>query len=63
VEAQLALARTRFEAGTAVRSDMLSVEVRLAEVQEALITAQNRLALARAAFNAILGVELEPPSS
>jgi len=59
VEAQLALANARFKAGTAVLSDVLSVEVRLAEVQEELIKAQNRLALAKAAFNTVLGVELE----
>ncbi len=61
VEAQLALAKARFGAGTAVRSDVLSVDVRLAEVREELIKAQNRLALSQAAFNAILGVELERP--
>ncbi|HXH11836.1 MAG TPA: TolC family protein [Alphaproteobacteria bacterium] len=61
VEAQLALAKARFGAGTAVRSDVLSVDVRLAEVREELIKAQNRLALAQAAFNAILGIELERP--
>jgi len=61
VEAQLALAKARFGAGTAVRSDVLSVDVRLAEVREELIKAQNRLALSQAALNAILGVELERP--
>lgn len=47
VEAQLKLARARFEAGTAVLSDVLSVEVRLAEVQEELIRIENQLALAK----------------
>jgi outer membrane protein len=59
VEAQLALARTRFDAGTAVLSDVLNVEVRLAEVKEESIKAENRLALAKAGLNTILGVEIE----
>jgi TolC family type I secretion outer membrane protein len=59
VEAQLKIAQARFQAGTAVLSDVLNVEVRLAEVQEELIKAENRFALAQAAFNTVLGVEIE----
>jgi len=58
VERQLALARSRYDNGTAVRSDVLSVEVRLAEVQEALITARNQRELTWAILENVTGCRL-----
>lgn len=56
VEHHLAIVQTRLRAGTAVKSDVLSVEVRLAEVQEALIAARNRFELAWMVLDNVVGV-------
>lgn len=50
--------RVRFRANTAVKSDVLSVEVRLAEVQEGLITARNQLELTWAVLENVIGARL-----
>jgi outer membrane protein len=55
---QLQVAQTRFKAGKAVRSDVLSLEVRLAESREALITATNQLELAWAVLENVMGARL-----
>lgn len=55
VETQLELVRARYEAGTVVHTDLLNVEVRLAEEQQQLITARNAVELAYAALYRTLG--------
>jgi len=49
-EAHAASARTRLSAGTTVKSDMLSAEVRLAELREMELSAAGNLSLAKAAL-------------
>ncbi len=46
VKRHVSFVRSRYDNGTAVRSDVLTVDVRLAEAQEALITATNQTELA-----------------
>lgn len=58
VQRQLQIARTRLQAGTAVRSDVLSLEVRLAEARETLITAENQLQLSWAVLENVIGTHL-----
>jgi outer membrane protein len=50
--------QVRFRANTAVKSDVLSVEVRLAEVQEELITARNQLELTWAVLENVIGARM-----
>ena len=56
-ETNAALARQRFDAGTALRADLLDLEVRLAQAQEDLVRARNANALARRALQNLLGLE------
>ncbi len=58
VQRQLQVVQTRFKAGTAVRSDVLSLEVRMAEAREALITATNQLELSWAILENVMGARL-----
>jgi outer membrane protein TolC len=58
VESHLEMVRSRERAGSAVRSDVLTVEVRLAEVQEALISARNQQALAWAVLENVCGAPI-----
>ncbi len=58
IERHRNLVDSRFRAGTAVRSDVLTVEVRLAEVQEGLITATNQLELGWAVLENVTGCRL-----
>lgn len=60
-EANLNLARARFEAGLVVESDVLSADVRLASLKEQEIIAQNQLILAQAALNDVMGLPLDEP--
>ncbi|HID05846.1 MAG TPA: TolC family protein, partial [Armatimonadetes bacterium] len=53
--------RVRFEAGAVPRFDILRVQAELAQAREQLISAQNALALARAAFNMLLGRDITTP--
>lgn len=53
------VARSRFEAGFVVESDLLSAQVRQAALHEQTITASSRVVLAKAALNDVLGRELE----
>lgn len=55
VERHLDDVRARHRAGTAVNSDVLSVQVRLAEVQELLISARNQTKLAWAVLENVVG--------
>jgi outer membrane protein TolC len=56
VERQLQITRARFEQGSALKSDMLSLEVRLAQAKEELLRAKNARALGAAALANILGL-------
>jgi outer membrane protein len=58
VRRHLQSVQTRFRAGTAVKSDVLSVEVRLAEVQGELITARNQLELTWAVLENVIGARM-----
>jgi outer membrane protein len=63
VEEQLRIARSRFEAGSAQRSDVLSVEVRLAEAAEAVVVARNAGERALTALRSLAGVRATEPFS
>jgi outer membrane protein len=58
IERHVALVRSRYDNGTAVRSDVLSVEVKLAEAKEGLITATNQLELTWAILENVTGCNL-----
>jgi len=55
VQRHLRIVRARFQAQTAVKSDVLSVQVRLAEVREALISSQNHVELGWAVLASVIG--------
>jgi outer membrane protein TolC len=59
-ESHLAIARKRFQSGTALKPDVLDVEVRLAQAREDLVQARNAHALALRALHTLLGLEGEP---
>ena len=59
VERHLEIVRARFRAETAVKSDVLSVEVRLAEAREQLVTSQHQVELAWAVLENVLGRRIE----
>ncbi len=54
----LRLASERFEAGSALKTDVLNLEVQLSQAREDLIRARNGLQLAMAALNTAIGEEL-----
>ena len=58
IQSHLDLVRTRMRAGTAVRSDVLTVEVRLAEAEEALITSRNQQTLTWLVLQNVCGVDV-----
>lgn len=58
IEASLRVARERFEAGAAIKTDVLNLEVQLAEAHENLIRSSNDMHLAVAALNTAIGREL-----
>jgi outer membrane protein TolC len=55
VEQHLKIVQSRYRNETAVKSDVLTVEVRLAEVREAEITAKNQLELAWSVLENVVG--------
>jgi outer membrane protein TolC len=61
VETQLRMMRVRYEGGGALKSDILSLEVRLARAREDLVRARNNRSLAIAALANLLG--LDPDST
>lgn len=71
IEESRRIARERFEAGGAMKTDVLNLETQLAQAQEDLIKAQNGRELALAALNTIMGkpmatadnIEPPPPES
>lgn len=56
VDSQLSQTRKRFNAGTVLRSDVLSLEAKLAEAQEAQIKAANGIELAKSSMSTLLGL-------
>ncbi len=58
VEHHLQIVQARYRAETAVKSDVLTVEVRLAEVREALIRARNQAELAWSILETVTAVPL-----
>ena len=55
IEESLRIARERFDAGGAVKTDVLNLETQLAQANEELIRARNGAQLALAALNAAIG--------
>ena len=52
---QLRIMQVRFQSGGALKTDLLSLEVRMAETEEILVQSRNRERLAKAALAEILG--------
>ena len=62
-EAQLEVAKAFFEVGITPKNDLLQSEVRLANARQALVRAENDLALAKSSFNTLLRREINEPLS
>ncbi len=60
LEENLRVANERFKAGTTVQTDVLNLEVQLAQAREDLIRAKNGAQLAIAALNTAIGQDLVP---
>ena len=58
---QLRIMEIRFQSGGALKTDLLSLQVRMAESEEILVQSRNRHRLAKAALAEMLGVEPEVP--
>ena len=58
---QMRIMQVRFRSGGALKTDLLSLEVRMAETEEILVQSRNRERLAKAALAEILGVEPDVP--
>ena len=58
----LRIAQVRFDAGSAVKTDVLNLEVKLAQAREDYIRAKNGVQLAVASLNTAIGSELIPSS-
>ena len=63
VDTQLRVMNVRYRAGGALKSDILSLEVRLAEAREEAVIAQNRYLKTIAALANLMGIGPEPPLS
>jgi len=61
LEAHLADAKARLQAGTAARFEVMRAETQVANARQQLIAAQNGVELARSAFNNVLGRPLDTP--
>jgi outer membrane protein len=61
ISSALEQARARFGAGAALRSDVLSLEVRLAEAREGHLRAQNGVELSSAGLRSLLALPPEAP--
>ncbi len=57
VAEQLRITQVHYEGGAALRADLLSLEVRLAEAHEQLVSSRNRHQLARAALANLMGFD------
>ncbi|MCL5105209.1 MAG: TolC family protein [Armatimonadetes bacterium] len=61
-DVRLANTKSRFEAGTVPKFDVTTAEVDLANLNQQLIQAQNRVELARSTFNRTLGIDINSPT-
>ncbi|HSO19173.1 MAG TPA: TolC family protein [Desulfosarcina sp.] len=61
VDDQLRVIRLRYREGSALKSDVLSLEVRRAEAQEEEVRSRNRQQLARTALATIMGIGIGRP--
>lgn len=59
VQSELKQSKDRFEAGTLLKSDVLSLEVQLAEAKDAEIRAANAIEMAKAMLRTLLGLPTE----
>ncbi|MFH1981622.1 MAG: TolC family protein [Pseudomonadota bacterium] len=57
VQEQLRVMKVRYAAGGALKSDILSLEVRLAEAEEDVVRGENRIKTATAALANVLGID------
>lgn len=62
LDESLRVSRERFAAGTAVKTDVLNIEVELAQAAEDLVRARNGVRLAVAALNTAIGTDRVPES-
>ncbi len=63
LEENLRVASARYRAGSAVKTDVLNLQVRLAQAREDLIRARNGVELAVASLNTAIGAELVEATS
>ncbi len=63
LEESLQIAQARVKAGAAVKTDVLNLEVQLAQARENLIRAQNSADLAIAVLNAVIGYDFISPQN
>jgi outer membrane protein TolC len=61
VESQLRVMEVRYRAGGALKSDLLSLQVRLAEAQQEVVDRKNQYQKALTALSNIMGISPEPP--
>jgi len=61
VQSELDQSRIRFDAGTVLKSDVLSLEVQLAEAKDAEIQAANAIELAQSMLKTLLGLPVNAP--
>ena len=61
VDDQLRVMKVRYEAGGALKSDLLSLQVRRSEAQEKEVRSHNRMELSRTALANILGIGIRHP--
>ncbi len=61
VENELKESRNRYEAGSVLKSDVLSLEVQLAEAQDSKIQTANAIELAKTGLKNLLGILAEEP--
>ncbi|MGZ5526954.1 MAG: TolC family protein, partial [Methylomonas sp.] len=59
IDSELKQSKLRYEAGTVLKSDVLSLEVKLAEAQEAQIRAANGIEVAKAGLATLLGLSAD----
>ena len=61
VSSELKQSRTRFQAGSLLKSDILSLEVRLAEAKDVKIQAENSIELVKTGLKSLLGLTIDQP--
>lgn len=61
IESELKQSRKRYRAGTVLKSDVLSLEVQLAEAQDRELQTANAIELARTSLKTLLGMDIDQP--